>query len=923
MRAARAVAGPSSRPGGIGMVHPVPVLEGDALRAVKHSGSHMQIIASAGAGKTEAVAQRVVRLISDGVPPESIVAFTFTERAAESLKTRIEHRVEAILGRDSLNRLNGCFVGTIHSFCFRLLQEYVPEYAAYDVLDEHRLAAFLAREASRLGIKGLTGKLYDSIRVFTANVEVVDNELLEEDLVPGQFGEILKTFRERLGVYRYLTYGQLIAKTVAALENDHMKAKVSGRLRHLIVDEYQDVNPAQEELIRLLSQPPVELCVVGDDDQSIYQFRGSDVNNIVRFKDRYPRVSTFQMTTNRRSRPAIIDSANEFAKTITGRLPKTMGQHRKRGAVEIVSWSAPTEADEAALIADSIIALHQRGYRYRDIGILVRGSTSLERLLAALSARGIPVQPTSRTGLFKQPEAQLFGRTVAFLADSAWRETQFEWGTSTTLDGLASTYAAAFGLNRGGMGRIREILRTWHAEAHTSDRPTNLIRNFYHLLSVAGVASWDLDDPLVLARVGTLARCSSILVDYESVTRRCRHEQGAPGEVIGGIDRGPWYYRGLATHVQNWALGAYEAFEGEDDIVIDAVDLTTIHKAKGLEWPVVFVPCVSANRFPSSKNGTSKDWRIPLSLFDRTRYEGTLVDERRLFYVAVTRARDWLSVSTHRAVTTRAVASSPFLADFNGQGPGLVDHLALPDPPDESDDDARQLMLTFSELAAFARCGYAYRLRTLIGFQPSLAPELGYGKAVHHVLRLVAEHTRRHGCVPNALELDTLFDSDFYLPAANKSAHREMAAAARRLVDRYVAAYADDLRRVWAVERPFELHLEQAVVSGRADVILDLERAELALVDYKTSIDDPQEHDLQLRVYAEAGRLEGLNIRGGFVHDLQHGDRREVDLSPAALASSQRVVEASISDLRGRRFRPRPGVACQRCDVREMCRYAV
>jgi DNA helicase-2/ATP-dependent DNA helicase PcrA len=691
----------------------------------------------------------------------------------------------------------------------------------------------------------------------------------------------------------------------------------------VIVDEYQDVNPAQEALIRLLGGAPVELCVVGDDDQSIYQFRGSDVNNIVSFTGRYPSVATFRMTTNRRSRPHIIGMANEFATTIKGRLPKTMGTHRDAATVEVSTWCAPTEAEEAAVIADSIVALHKRGYRYRDVGVLVRSSTSLERLLAALAARQIPVQPTSRTALFKQPEAQLFGQTMAFLADSDWRETPFGWGTRVTLGGLSKSYATAFGLGPDHAERVRSQLDAWGREAHSDEKPTNLVRNFYGLLSACGIAKWDLNDSNVVARLGALARCSSILVDYESVRRRSRRDEAVPGEVTGGQDRGQWYYRGLAIHVQNWALGAYEGFEGEDDLAIDAVDVTTIHKAKGLEWPVVFVPCVSANRFPSSRNGTLKDWRIPLDRFDRTRYEGTLNDERRLFYVAVTRARDWLSVSTHQAVTTRAVACSPFLLEFGSGQPPVARHLELPDPPDRSPDDLRQLMITFSELASFARCGFAYWLGTLIGFQPPLAPELGYGKAVHHVLRQVAEHTRRHLRVPTAADLDRLFDSEFYLPAANKSANRQMKAAARRIVDRYVDAYAHDLEHVWAVERPFELHLDDAVVSGRADVILDVERDELTLVDYKVSVDNAADHELQLRVYTEAGRLEGLVVTGAYLHDLKAGDRIQVDVTPQSIATSNAIVRAAIVDLRARRFTPRPGPICGRCDVREMCRHAV
>ena len=124
----------------------IPTLEGDALRAVKHRGGPVQIIASAGSGKTEVVAQRVVELFAEGEVPDTVVAFTFTERAADSLKRRIEQRVATRLGKAFVDRLNGCFIGTIHSFCYRLLQQHVAKYETYDVLDDNRLVAFLTRD---------------------------------------------------------------------------------------------------------------------------------------------------------------------------------------------------------------------------------------------------------------------------------------------------------------------------------------------------------------------------------------------------------------------------------------------------------------------------------------------------------------------------------------------------------------------------------------------------------------------------------------------------------------------------------------------------------------------------------------------------------------------------------------------------------
>lgn len=439
------------------------------------------------------------------------------------------------------------------------------------------------------------------------------------------------------------------------------------------------------------------------------------------------------------------------------------------------------------------------------------------------------------------------------------------------------------------------------------------------------MACWDLEDRVMIARLGSLARCSVILADYESVRRRSRPDEAAPGEAVGGQDRGLWYYKWLAIHIQNWALGAFEAFEGEEDFTLDAVDLTTVHKAKGLEWPIVFVPCVSANRFPSRNTGKAQNWHVPLDLFDRVRYEGTENDERRLFYVAMTRARDWLSISTHDTPNRNIVRPSPFLIEVAGGVPDHLDSLPLPPEPDPADQAGDLLSITFSELADFKACGLSYRLRNLIGFQPSLAPELGYGKAVHHIMRNVAEYTRTHRRPPSPDQLNIIFDDSFYLPAANKPGHRQMKEAARRLVDKYISTYGDDLMRVWAIERPFELHLSNAVVTGRADVILDEEDgvvSSLAVVDYKTAADAHREHERQLQIYADAGRREGLDVRAAYVHDLRSGNRIQIDISPEHLDKAEAEAVSLIDRLKAREFEPRPSAVCRSCDVRAICRFA-
>ena len=545
----------------------------------------MQIIASAGSGKTEVVSQRVADLLAEGVQPEAIVAFTFTERAAEELKERIEARVAARLGREALDRLNGLFVGTIHAYCFRLLQQHVPRYETYDVLDENQLTAFVSREARRLDVRQFdsNNRLFASIQRFLKSVEVVENELLDLDTLPNAFRIVIKNYYATLARYRLLTYGQQIRAAVEELQRPEVASGVHGTLRFLIVDEYQDINPAQEELIRRLTGPGTELCVVGDDDQAIYQWRGSDVNNIVMFVNRYQPVTKFEIATNRRSRPEIIQAANGFVQSIPDRLAKEMNPARPAdgSAPRVVVWHDETEKAEAGQIAKLVLGLNEAGVPFRDIGILVRTRAAYAQLLDQLGRLDIPVQPGGRTGLFEQPVATVLARTYCWLTDIDWREP-YQWGAPVELAALLQEYTTVFEL-RGELhkNRVRSVLQKWRARSGRTDRTADLVGDFYELLEVLEIRDWDFGDPIRLNMIGTLARFTSLLADYERVRRRARPDVDVKGEQVGGEWGGEWYYKNLAIHIVNYAQGAYEGFDGEPDLMVDAVDITNRASRQG------------------------------------------------------------------------------------------------------------------------------------------------------------------------------------------------------------------------------------------------------------------------------------------------------------------------------------------------------
>lgn len=899
---------------------------------VRHRGGHLQVIACAGSGKTESISRRVAALIAEGAEPASIVAFTFTERAAAELKNRIGQRVAEAMGEEFLGRLGPMFVGTIHAYCFRLLQDHVPHFGNYDVLDEHRHAGLLSREYRNLGLSKLGARHWQPIRDFLQTVDVIGNELIEPDEIEGTpIGECYAAYREMLDRYHFLTFGLIISRAVEALEDPAIFKRVHGPLRHLLVDEYQDINPAQERLIQLLARKPVELCVVGDDDQSIYQWRGSDVGHIVTFTKRHKSATTVTLASNRRSRPNIVNTATAFAASITPRLPKDMKAVREPGKNEVVGWVAETEAEEAETIAGTIARLHERGYRYQDIGVLYRSvRTSAAPLIAALRERGIPYTCAGRTGLFMQPEVALLGETFAWLADSDWKDGRYEQSRPVDLDALVAGLDRCFG-NVQPIPRLKKYLEDWKLFHSRSAHRVSLVGDLYRLLATLGVHTIDVDTPEGAARLGALARFSKILADYEHVNRRGRWiEEDGKRRYRGGRDRGKPYFQGLANYLLHYARDAYEEFEGEPAADLDAVDILTIHQAKGLEWPVVFVPALVTGRFPSRLCGTERDWQLPVSVFPgskRARYQGSVEDERRLFYVAMTRAREAVYLSRFQKKVNR-FKPSLFFEEVVGKSTTPRRPLPLPNGPAAlAADQPPPLSVSYSDVALFDECAHRYRLASVFGYEQELAEELGYGKAIHHVLRHIAEHAQRTGSVPDKETIGRVVDEELYLPFANEAALTQMTRAANRLVTRYAKEFEDDLKRVWAIERPFVLHLPDGTVAGRADIILDESNGRiqsLTLVDYKVAHADDREerYHRQLAVYAAAGQGEGLNVDAAFLHDLSDGSRIAVHVGTDALRTAVEAVTASVGQIRRGVFRPNPEqTRCKACDHRLVCTH--
>ena len=336
-------------------------------QAVRHDGRNLQLIACAGSGKTEVVAQRIAHLLTkrgDGkLEPRNIVAFTFTNKAAAELKERIVQRTKEATGGD-ITGIAEMYVGTIHGFCQDLLQKEVPEYLKYEVLEPVRQALYVNRKSSKTGLTqssrlggGPLRRWIDTNLYLSALSVLREDDIDEQKLASCSIVNGLKLYSDQMAEDSYFDFSGMLEIAVAHLSNNaDLRSRISERVKYVVVDEYQDVNPIQEKLVGLLHELGAGICVVGDDDQTIYQWRGSSVGNILKFIERYPSVEQIRLEENFRSSEGVIETARGFIEQVSPRLPKVMkfanAQRYESGDVVALSFDSPE--DEAKYVAETI-----------------------------------------------------------------------------------------------------------------------------------------------------------------------------------------------------------------------------------------------------------------------------------------------------------------------------------------------------------------------------------------------------------------------------------------------------------------------------------------------------------------------------------------------------------------------------------------
>ena len=922
--------------------------------ATTDDGADVLVIACAGSGKSRTLAYRIAWLISQGADPESIVAFTFTNSAAESIRQRVATAL-ARVGHPP-TEVGRIHIGTIHGFCEQLLVQIDARYRQFDVLDQNGLHLFLMSRYPQLGIQNFANResrYFDRIKGLASAWTTLHDEVLaldELEALDPQLGGALVQLWDLLDQSNYIDFSLMIRLIVDGLSaDDPQTLEATAHIRHLLVDEYQDTNPLQERLIQLLRRKCDTLTVVGDDDQSIYGWRGADVSNILTFRDRYSDTHEHTLAHNFRSTPLIVRSSDAFVRAELGanRLPKSPQADQGQGPDEFGSLGFADRPLEADWVADRITALMgstyedddgRRGLTPADFAILMRstgsneqdGSSRSSAFTAALERRDIPYTLEAGGSVFGRPHVAMLRDAMELLRDeSPDRRTVLGFVDEQVRPLFPDVRERA----------VTDLYARWGRGIHT---PVEVERRrvypqglLHDLLDAFGVSGTEPDEG-AMADIGVLSR---MLQDVETV-----HVS---------IDTAR-RFQGILNFMQNIAEGGYQSATDAAVRRPDAVTISTVHKAKGLEYPVVFIVDVEQQRFPGRTSSYS-GW-LPRGMLaeainpPRRAYGNDRGQEARLFYTALTRAERFLYV-THAAQLPggkQARKQSPFSARLTDN-----DVLRVAPPPAElplnnllpAQPQRRinetVLPTTFSEIRYYLRCPRDYKYRHVWGFSPPIPELFGFGQTVHAAVGKL--HERYSHRAPTGDEAEAVARDVFHVkhvpqsrdPVERPGAYERAKDASAIIVRDYAKDYAADFEHRRQLEAHFEIPLRHSVLSGSIDLLLHLDDAgqviDASVIDFKTMAGGPNaetnvkldwtELALQVQLYARAAAdVLDANARTGAVHLLRDSQRVQVPVDEEAVEAAVQNVEWAAERIIAGDFpmRPHP-VKCEECDWKKLC----
>ena len=994
-------------------------LNPEQLRAVTHGEGPLLVVAGAGTGKTQVITRRIAWLIATRrAKPSEILALTFTEKAAAEMQLRVDQLVPY--------GYTDSTIGTFHAFGDRLIREYALELGLpgdVRVLSRAETVIFLHEHLFAFDLDAYR-PLGDPTR-FLGGLAALFSRCKDEDVSPAAYrawaegiaaaaaaapedavlaerarrqmelATAYARYQELLQASGCIDFGDQVALALRLVrESPAARAEIQSRFRYVLVDEFQDTNRSQSELVSIVAGQHRNLTVVGDDDQSIYRFRGAAISNILEFRERYPSARTIVLRRNYRSRPAILDAAHrlirfndpdrlEVRAGISKRLTAERGTDPAGRTVRLEAH--PSGGDEADRVATEIAERIRAGTPPRDIAVLVRANGHADAILRSLELAGVPWRFSGSAGLYARPEVR---RLLAFLRGIA------DLGSSVDVYGVAT--GEPYGLGGEDLTAIvtsaRRRNRTlWDVLEELERQPGILriapdTRTAVHRLvdDLRALSQLAHERPAgevlyaFLRRTGTLSRLAAepSLGAEESLRNIARFFEIVRSQSsLLADDRATF----LARHLQTLIEAGDDPATADLDPDANAVAVLTVHKAKGLEFPIVYLPGLVAGRFPTPNRRESM--AMPPELVGElaaTDDDVQLREERRLFYVAMTRARDELVLShavEYGGGAPRRV--SPFVLEALDLPPTTVDPAMRPasaleridaigeprpeDPPAVRIPITEPLTLSFSAIDDYLTCPLKFKLGHVVRVPVPPHHAMIYGSALH---RAVQEFHRRHarGDVMSEEELFAAFEAAWTNEGFLSRDHEEARlAAGRETLRRFRAAQLADGAVIPAyVEREFSFSLGGDRIRGRWDRV-DIEpshpaeaqverpatvphadavaptleltgRERVTITDYKTS--DVREtakarqrarDSLQLQIYAMAYEAVSGRLPDAVqLHFLDTGVTGRVEVDPRRLAKGRERIAQAVAGMRARDYTPKPDrTTCGYCPFRTVCPSSV
>jgi len=913
-------------------------------RAVAHLNGPLLLVAGAGTGKTRVLVERYRRLRQAGIPAERILLLTFTEKAAREVLDRVEQEDYLPAGER--------FVMTYHAFAQRFLQDEgwlcgVPK--GFRIVSEVRKWELIRDVlfAQRPPHLFHPQRPYEHIGELLKLVERAKQELVsppefeawasamapvDDPVVAAQREAALvyREYQQRLLAEDRLDFDDTILYSVQLLmAQASVRARQGQRFAHLMVDEFQDTNFAQSRLLELLTGPERNLCVVGDDDQSIYKFRGASVANLRRFRTVYPDATVIRLEDNYRSRGPILRAAARLIADDPDRLEKRLKATRGEGPpVSVLTAASVTdEADAVAAYVKSAIEIGR--FRPNAIAILLRANAHLHNFARALQRIGVAYQVSGGRGFYQQPEVKdclAYLRAIDSPDDTVCLMRLLSLPRYTVDPVEAGRWSRRA---RDNGRRFFDLLA--EVEDDGARRLTTDLRRFSGQALRLGVddlfyevmeQTRYLDLERFAGPIERLQVSANVQKLAELVTAYC--------------DEHPDHH--LAAYLKH--LDATEAAQADEEIApldetVNAVHVMTAHQAKGLEFGLVIVPHLVEGRFPSNRR--SEGLTLPNELLkeELPPAELHLAEERRLAYVALTRAReevvctlagryegvkDWRPsrfLTPIRGEEARELAATSLLSSASNGRVEVARQVELP-----LNDAPPIAALSYTQVDTYLRCPQMYQYRFVFRLPTRPRPQMQFGRILHEALKDALGSIERER--PLTWEMvDAAYVAAW---ARERFCAPEQAPSLQDLGRTYLrrAFDAGDLSKPLLLEQPFSLRVDGLRLSGRIDRVDRHPDGSYEVIDYKTGSARRAaelQRDLQLGVYAlaarEVFRFDPLSLS---YYYLETGARVTVDKPVERLEEDRQTIVKVADGIRAELFPARPDrMKCSGCDFRLLC----